>query len=67
MNVFINNELKQFGETLSVSDLLKSFDLEGKKGIAIAINNAVVPKQSWNEHALKENDKVTIIRATQGG
>ena len=36
-------------------------------GIAVAVNNKVVPRARWETHTLEENDKITIIRATQGG
>jgi thiamine biosynthesis protein ThiS len=35
------------------------------KGIAIAINDTVIPKSNWNSHPLKETDTVLIIFATQ--
>ncbi len=37
------------------------------KGLAIAVNNAVVPRANWESFLLNENDTITIIRATQGG
>ena len=37
------------------------------KGLAVAVNNAVVPRTTWDTFQLKENDTITIIRATQGG
>ncbi len=37
------------------------------KGLAVAVNNIVVPRTTWDAFQLKENDTITIIRATQGG
>ncbi len=37
------------------------------KGTAVAVNGIVIPKQDWESLQLFENDKVMIIRATQGG
>ena len=37
------------------------------KGLAVAINNSVVPRANWESFLLNENDTITIIRATQGG
>jgi sulfur carrier protein len=37
------------------------------KGLAVAVNNTVIPKTAWNNFQLNENDTITIIRATQGG
>jgi len=67
MNLFINNEKKEISEAASISVLLAEIKLNSAKGIAVAINNEVISKSNWEKYQLKENDKVTIIRATQGG
>ena len=38
-----------------------------KKGIAVAVNNVVVAKNAWSGFELKENDKILVIKASQGG
>lgn len=67
MKVFINNEPKELQNLKTITELLRDLNLEGAKGIAIAINQEVIPKAHWNNHSLAENDRLTIIRATQGG
>ncbi|MCF0070685.1 sulfur carrier protein ThiS [Dyadobacter sp. CY261] len=37
------------------------------KGIAVAINQSVVPKSDWHTRQLSPNDQITLITATQGG
>jgi sulfur carrier protein len=44
----------------------KAVDTE-QKGIAVALNGAVVPRAAWPETALKAGDNVEIVRARQGG
>jgi sulfur carrier protein len=44
----------------------KAVDTE-QKGIAVALNGAVVPRAAWSETALKAGDNVEIVRARQGG
>jgi sulfur carrier protein len=39
----------------------------GQKGIAVAVNGAVVPRASWPATPLKPGDSVEIVRARQGG
>jgi sulfur carrier protein len=39
----------------------------GQRGIAVALNGAVVPRAAWAETALKPGDNVEIVRARQGG
>lgn len=68
MELKINNQTKQFSaDSLTVQALL---DLEipiKQNGIALAINNTVIPKSDWNSHQIKETDDILIISATQGG
>jgi len=68
MELKINNQQKQFiADSLTVQALL---DLEiplKQNGIALAINNTVIPKSDWNSHLIKETDDILIISATQGG
>ena len=66
MKVFIN------GDSSSVDDrfliyLLKKNHLADQKGIAVAVNDQVIPRSNWDQHKLTENDKITVIKATQGG
>lgn len=68
MELKINNQTKQFAtDSLTVQALL---DLEiplKQNGIALAINNTIIPKSDWNSHLIKETDDILIISATQGG
>jgi sulfur carrier protein len=37
------------------------------RGVAIALNGAVVRRADWPQTAVKENDRIELIRAVQGG
>jgi sulfur carrier protein len=66
MEITINNETKQVAHNslqLLVTELLG----EKTKGIAVAINDTIVPKTQWADTPLKEKDAILIIKATQGG
>ena len=39
----------------------------GQRGIAVALNGAVVPRAAWAATPLKAGDSVEIVRARQGG
>lgn len=68
MELKINQQIKQFNaEWLSVQSLLDLEIPHKQNGIAVAINNTVVPKINWNEHLVHETDEILIISATQGG
>ena len=40
---------------------------QGQRGIAVALNGAVVPRAAWPQTPLKPGDNVEIVRARQGG
>lgn len=67
MTVFINNEKREIPLTNILKLLSEEVKLPSVKGVAIAINNQVIPKSEWENYSIQENDKITIIRATQGG
>jgi sulfur carrier protein len=37
------------------------------RGVAVALNGAVVPRARWTETALSAGDRVEIVHARQGG
>jgi len=67
MEITVNSQLKQVSEPCSVSQLLDQLHQAGQKGIAVAVNSSVIPRNNWNDHHLKPYDQVLIIRAAQGG
>ena len=68
MELKINNQTKQFAiDSLTVQALLDLEIPEKQNGIALAINNTVIPKSDWNTHFLNPTDDILIISATQGG
>ena len=43
-------------------------DLYGTdKGIAVAVNNTLIPRSNWDNHYLAPDDEVVIIKAAYGG
>ncbi|MFH6987002.1 sulfur carrier protein ThiS [Flavobacterium collinsii] len=68
MELKINQQIKQFNaESLSIQSLLDLEIPNKQNGIAVAINNNVVPRTNWNQHLVSETDEILIISATQGG
>ena len=68
MELKINNLIKQFqANALSIQDMLDIEIPKKQSGIAVAINNTVIPKSNWNNHFLSQSDEILIISATQGG
>ena len=63
----VNGESEPLAATTLAALLAeKAIDTE-QKGIAVALNGAVVPRAAWPQTSLKAGDRVEIVRARQGG
>ena len=67
MNVIVNNKTIELPDASGINALLAQLNIASPQGIAIAVNEQVVPKSDWQSCVLKDNDAVLLIRATQGG
>lgn len=69
MEITINNQTKSLAavESISLRQLLDLEIPEKQKGIAVAVNNQVIPRSGWKTKIISPNDSVLIIKATQGG
>ena len=65
--VSINQKKFQLPENGTVADVLPLLHIGQADGIAIAVNEAVIPRGEWAGYVLREQDRVFVIRATQGG
>ena len=67
MEIKLNNRKEILTEESSLQHLLNSFMPQSQKGVAIAVNQSVIPRSNWEKHFLNPHDEVLIIKATQGG
>jgi sulfur carrier protein len=66
MKITVNGHEKEFEENLTLSELLKKLDLEGKV-MAAAVNMEIVKQDSWESHTIKEGDKLELLDFVGGG
>lgn len=67
LTIRINDEPRMLAGPTMLDALVRELGLAGRKGVAVAVNNSVVPRATWPECALAEGDRVLVIRAAQGG
>jgi sulfur carrier protein len=66
-------EIEVNGEAMPVGVATLAEQVQGQtlpakgKGIAVALNDAVVPRARWPETTLKPGDRVEIVRPIVGG
>jgi len=67
MEITVNQQIYQLTDVCSVQQMLATVFAQPVKGMAVAVNQTIVPKASWQTHLLQPGDHVIIIKATQGG
>lgn len=67
MNIFVNNKLVEVPDNSTITEMLAILHLAAGNGTALAVNSDVVARTDWDKRILQHNDKIIIIKATQGG
>ncbi len=67
MRVFVNDQPREVAVGMPLAALLGELGLAERKGIAAALNGAVVSRSEWANRRLTAGDRVIVIQATQGG
>jgi len=67
MEVTVNQQKHQLEAACSVAGMLAAVLGETPKGIAVAVNQNIVPRSIWADRILQQGDQVMLIKATQGG
>jgi sulfur carrier protein len=67
IDIHLNGEATAVA-AVTLAELLASRSLPAKgRGIAVALNEAVVPRAKWSDTELKPGDRVEIVRPIVGG
>jgi sulfur carrier protein len=67
MEITVNNQPYQFEASTTVMDVLEKLGLEGKTGIAVAVNEQIISHGEWQNTILSNEDKIILIGAVAGG
>jgi thiamine biosynthesis protein ThiS len=67
MNIFLNQQSTDIPERCTLQQLLTQVLNIPTGGLAVAVDQTVIPQSHWANCVLKPGDKVMLIRATQGG
>jgi len=69
MQIIVNGESTTCNDdACTVSVLLDRHRIDvDTRGVAVAVNDEVVPRGQWARRPLRDGDRVEIIHAVQGG
>ncbi|RLJ69940.1 sulfur carrier protein [Hydrogenivirga caldilitoris] len=66
--ITVNGEEKEIERELTVMELLQLMDVKFREiGLAVAINDEVVPKSEYRSRRVKEGDRIEIVQLVGGG
>ncbi|MGW6693803.1 sulfur carrier protein ThiS [Rhodococcus sp. NPDC054953] len=65
IGITVNGEDHQLSEPMTVAQLLAHLDLPDR-GVAVAVDGAVVPRSSWDRN-VEKGWEIEILTAVQGG
>lgn len=67
MSILIRiNHSESRTEAATIMELAAELSLPDK-GVAIAVNNRIIPRTAWDITSLCEGDEITVIKAAFGG
>lgn len=67
MELTVNKETFQVPEICSLKQVITETLKLSSSGIAVAVNQEIIVRDTWDSYFLKSGDHLTIIKATQGG
>ncbi|WP_435951647.1 sulfur carrier protein ThiS [Dryocola sp. BD626] len=66
MRILFNDEPMQCAEGLTLATLLEQLRLL-KPGVALALNQTIVPREQWEARMLHDGDQILLFQAIAGG
>ncbi|MFB6259977.1 MAG: sulfur carrier protein ThiS [Thiohalorhabdaceae bacterium] len=66
MQIWVNGEAREVPDGRTLHDLVQDMGLS-PQGVAVEVNQEVVPRGSHPDYRLQEGDRVEVVRAIGGG
>lgn len=66
MQIIVNDEAMQCDDTTLLAALLDQLSLD-RTGLALALNQHILPRDQWDHQSLQEGDVLLIFQAIAGG
>ena len=68
INIKLNGDSMVIEAPISLSEfVLQQLKSKEPGGVAVALNEMIIPRQKWKSVLISENDSVEIVHAVQGG
>jgi sulfur carrier protein len=65
--IIVNGAESDVPDGATISALLEHLDVDGERGVAVAVDAEVVPRGEWETFAVADGARVEVLIAVQGG
>ena len=66
IQIVLNGQDWELPTEATISEVLDGLG-HGPRGVAVAVNCEVVPRSAWVRTAVRDGDRVEVLKAAQGG
>lgn len=66
MTILLNGTAHELSPAATLADVVATLT-RSPTGVAVAVNDEVVPRAAWQATALRPGDRVEVLTAVQGG
>lgn len=66
MHIMLNDRLIEINSSITITQLFDHLKLNSL-GIALAINNIIIPREDWHHHYINHQDNILLFQAITGG
>jgi sulfur carrier protein len=68
VTIWLNGELRDLPAGVRLTDAVEAAGAPlDRRGIAVAVDGEVVPREHWDELVLADGQRVEVVHAVQGG
>ena len=66
MHIFVNGEPREIPDGVTMTGLIRMLDLTDQR-IAVEVNQELVPRSTFEQYRVQDQDRVEIVHAIGGG
>ncbi|MCC8375526.1 MULTISPECIES: sulfur carrier protein ThiS [Photorhabdus] len=66
MKITVNDQPMELMAPLAIQQLLEQLE-RTQPGMALAINQIIIPRSEWNTHQINDGDNILLFQAISGG
>ncbi|RAW94586.1 MULTISPECIES: sulfur carrier protein ThiS [unclassified Photorhabdus] len=66
MKITVNDQPMELMAPLAIQQLLEQLE-RTQPGMALAINQIIIPRSEWNTHQINDGDDILLFQAIAGG